>query len=189
VLKRLNVEFDHREIDLRNKPDDFIEKSPTGKVPMITDGDFVLYESQIINDYLVEEYGWSRAYSEKLRLKHQQRVCMKQWDSVVIGPVYESLSQPDALDEQWDDIEPELEFLETIVEKSDQRTDSLFAYHFAPFWARFRWLSDYTSFPSRIDAYDVLNGWLNRILEEEPITATLPDPDEATSRYVENYVD
>jgi hypothetical protein len=113
---------------------------------------------------------------------------MKQWDNVIIGPVYESLSQSEVLGEYWDDMKPELDFLKQVVKRTNKRTDSLFAYHFGPFWARFRWLSDYTSFPERIESIELLNDWLNGILEEEPLTATLPDPEEATKRYVDNYV-
>jgi len=185
----MDVEFELREIDLDDKPDEFVEISPTGKVPMIVEDDFILYESQIINDYFVDLYNWDEAYSENLQLKYRQKVCMKQWDSTVLGPVYNSLGDSEALDEHWDDIRPELHYLSEVVEAVNHETESLFAYHFAPFWARFNWLDEYTTFPDRVREMDQLSSWLDRTLEEPPISETLPDPDWARKQYEESYVE
>ncbi len=165
-----------------------MEKSPTGKVPMIVEDDSILYESQVINDYLVERYSWDNAYASETRLKYQQKVGMKQWDNVILGPVYQSLSNSEQLREHWSDVEPELNFLEDVVRDSGRETDSLFAYHFAPFWARFRWLSEYTSFPDRVETFDLLCDWFDDILREEPISETLPDPDWTREQYEKHYV-
>lgn len=66
--------------------------------------------------------------------------------------------------------------------------NSLFAYHFAPFWARFCWLEEYTSFPDRVRSLDGLADWLDRTLEGSSISKTLPDPDWAREVYEKNYV-
>lgn len=44
------------ECDLSNKPKDLLELNPYGKVPVLVDGDAVVYESAIINEYLEESY-------------------------------------------------------------------------------------------------------------------------------------
>ena len=44
------------ECDLANKPKDLLELNPYGKVPVLVDGDGVIYESAIINEYLEEKY-------------------------------------------------------------------------------------------------------------------------------------
>ncbi len=54
VLREKQVEFDIRYIDLRNKPDWFLDISPLGKVPLLQVGDAVLFESTAINEYLDE---------------------------------------------------------------------------------------------------------------------------------------
>ena len=56
VLKEKQVEFDIRYIDLRNKPQWFLDISPTGKVPVLQVDDQVLFESSAINEYLDEEF-------------------------------------------------------------------------------------------------------------------------------------
>ncbi len=44
------------EVDLKNKPPDLWRLNPYGKVPVLVDGETVVYESAIINEYLEEKY-------------------------------------------------------------------------------------------------------------------------------------
>lgn len=62
MLHEKGVEFDVEHIDLSNKPDWFVELSPTGKVPTLEvtrddGGTVVLFESLVINEYLEETAG------------------------------------------------------------------------------------------------------------------------------------
>ena len=62
MLREKGVEFDVDYVDLKNKPDWFLELSPTAKVPTLevtTDdgGRVVLFESLVINEYLEEAAG------------------------------------------------------------------------------------------------------------------------------------
>jgi len=43
-------------VDLKNKPKDLLELNPYAKVPVLVDGDGVVYESAIVNEYLEERY-------------------------------------------------------------------------------------------------------------------------------------
>jgi len=54
VLQAKKVEYDIEYIDLRNKPDWFLELSPLGKVPILEVDGTVLFESQVIAEYLDE---------------------------------------------------------------------------------------------------------------------------------------
>jgi glutathione S-transferase len=56
VLQEKKLAYEHVEIDLKNKPADFLRISPYGKVPMLLDGDARIYESAVINEYLDEKY-------------------------------------------------------------------------------------------------------------------------------------
>lgn len=59
VLAEKRLPFDTVPIDLRKgeqKKPDFLKLNPYGKVPVLVDGDAVLYESVIINEYLDEKY-------------------------------------------------------------------------------------------------------------------------------------
>ena len=56
TLREKGLAFRHVEVDLRNKPPEFLAVSRYGKVPALIDGDVEVYESAIINEYLDEQY-------------------------------------------------------------------------------------------------------------------------------------
>ncbi len=59
VLAEKHLPYETVPIDLRaqqQKTPDYLKLNPHGKVPVLTDGDTVLYESCIINEYLDEKY-------------------------------------------------------------------------------------------------------------------------------------
>src|SRR5919107_5066763 len=59
VLEEKKLPYETVPVDLRaqaQKTPEFLKLNPNGKVPVITDGDTVLYESCIINEYLDEKY-------------------------------------------------------------------------------------------------------------------------------------
>ncbi len=53
-MRAKNVEFEVTYINLRYKPDWFLEISPHGKVPVLKVGDEILFESNAIAEYLEE---------------------------------------------------------------------------------------------------------------------------------------
>ncbi|MGI2177283.1 glutathione S-transferase family protein [Shewanella frigidimarina] len=60
LLEELGVEWQFHFIDFakgENKRDAFLALNPSGKMPVLTDGDFVLTESAAIMRYLAEKYG------------------------------------------------------------------------------------------------------------------------------------
>lgn len=56
MLRAKGVDFDVTYINLREKPDWFLEISPHGKVPVLKVGDDVLFESNAIAEYLDEVF-------------------------------------------------------------------------------------------------------------------------------------
>ena len=54
VLIEKGIPFSFTEISLDDKPDWFLKLSPYGKVPLLRDGEVVIYESAVINEYLEE---------------------------------------------------------------------------------------------------------------------------------------
>lgn len=56
ALLEKDLPFAFTEISLDDKPDWFVALSPYGKVPLLRDGDVVLYESAVINEYLEEVF-------------------------------------------------------------------------------------------------------------------------------------
>jgi glutathione S-transferase len=59
VLEEKKIPYETVNVDLRageQKTPDYLKINPYGKVPAIADGDTVLYESCVINEYLDEKY-------------------------------------------------------------------------------------------------------------------------------------
>lgn len=55
AMLELNIAYDRTDIDLDDKPDWLAELSPTGKVPiLVVNKDTVLFESNVISEYLME---------------------------------------------------------------------------------------------------------------------------------------
>ncbi|WP_442594784.1 glutathione S-transferase N-terminal domain-containing protein [Parapusillimonas sp. JC17] len=56
VLFEKGMDFEIRDIDLYNKPEDVSVMNPYGQVPILVERDLVLYESNIINEYIDERF-------------------------------------------------------------------------------------------------------------------------------------
>lgn len=54
VLTEKNIKFRRSYIDLADKPEWFVQLSPLGRVPLLQTGEHVLFESQVIAEYLDE---------------------------------------------------------------------------------------------------------------------------------------
>jgi RNA polymerase-associated protein len=50
------MDFEIRDVDLFNKPDEISAMNPYGQVPILVERDLVLYESNIINEYIDERF-------------------------------------------------------------------------------------------------------------------------------------
>jgi glutathione S-transferase len=56
LLSEKRIPYDTVEIDLHDRPTWLYEKNPTGKVPVLEEGGFVLPESRVIMEYLEERH-------------------------------------------------------------------------------------------------------------------------------------
>ena len=87
VLAEKGINFESVEVDLSKPPEDLMELNPYGSVPTLVDRDLVLYDAQVIMEYLDERFPHpplmpvdpvSRAQS-RMTLHRVQR----DWDSLV----------------------------------------------------------------------------------------------------------
>ena len=56
VLFEKGMDFEIRDVDLFNKPEDVAVMNPYGQVPILVERDLILYESNIINEYIDERF-------------------------------------------------------------------------------------------------------------------------------------
>ncbi len=56
VLFEKGMDFEIRDVDLFNKPEDISVMNPYGQVPILVERDLIVYESNIINEYIDERF-------------------------------------------------------------------------------------------------------------------------------------
>ncbi len=102
VLAEKQLPYDIVSVDLRKKEQknpDFLRLNPYGKVPVLTDGDTVLYESCIINEYLEENYPESPLMPKDPALRAKIRILIDYGMNHLNAP-YQTLREELAKDEK-----------------------------------------------------------------------------------------
>jgi glutathione S-transferase len=61
-------------VNLKNKPEDLVRQNPYGKVPVLVDGEGVIYESAILNEYLEEKFPQVRLMPSDPLLRSKARI-------------------------------------------------------------------------------------------------------------------
>ena len=91
VANILSLDYTYRPVKLRdgeNRQDWYLKLNPTGKIPVIDDNGFVLFESNAICKYLLEKNN-SALYPKDLK----QRAIVDQWADFVSMHVSMALSK------------------------------------------------------------------------------------------------
>ena len=92
ALREKNVPFERIVIDLANKPQWFQDISPLGKVPLLKvrrpeGGEAVLFESNVICEYLEETQPGARLHPEDALTRAQHRAWME-FGSAILGDLW-----------------------------------------------------------------------------------------------------
>jgi len=77
VANFLKIDYEYKKVDLRageTRTEEFLRRHPAGKIPVIEDGSFVLFESNAIIRYLADKNN-SEIYPKDLK----QRALVDQW--------------------------------------------------------------------------------------------------------------
>ena len=158
-------------------------------MPLLVDGDFRVYESDIICEYLAESSDWTDAYGPDLQTKTLMKLAMKQWDQVVMQAFYPALREGRMPDEEGHEkISRELANMSQLLVMLAGDTENMMALHVAPFWARMDWLREITPFAELIDVHEELRYWLDRTLVLPAVQSTLPDQEATVQTYRERFV-
>lgn len=96
ALREKGLDYEHTEVDLKNKPAWFEEVSPYSMVPVLKCGDQVLYESVIINEFLDETFPEPALMPADPFLRAQARVWIDYSNTRFIDAIYDLLGAKDA---------------------------------------------------------------------------------------------
>ncbi len=94
VANELGIELDIVDVDLtkgENKTEAFLALNPNGKVPVLVDGDFVLWESRAIDAYLANMRKQGGLYPDDPK----QRAIIDQWSywqAIHLGPAMQRVA-------------------------------------------------------------------------------------------------
>ena len=125
VLEEKKLPFEIVPIDLRKgeqKTPEFLKLNPYGKVPVLTDGDTVLYESCIINEYLEEKYPDPPLMPADLGKRAKARILIDYGLAHLDGP-YQKLRQ-ELMKEPKEQSEPVIEAAKNDLRKLLQRFEN-----------------------------------------------------------------
>ena len=102
VLEEKKIPYETVNVDLSagaQKTPDYLKINPYGKVPAIVDGDTVLYESCIINEYLDEKYSSPRLMPSDAAARAKARILVD-FGLTQMDPVYTKLRMEMTKDEK-----------------------------------------------------------------------------------------
>ncbi len=128
LLEELNVPYEQKELNMKareQKSPWFLKLNPNGKVPVLVDGEFVLWESQAINQYLAEKYKpelLGRTLEDKANISkwiwwstlHVQ----KYFDTILYFVLF-NVGSKDVAIKAGEDVKPFLTILNDHLEKRD----------------------------------------------------------------------
>lgn len=175
VAFELGIDLDIIEVDIRagdNLNDDFLVLNPNAKIPVLQDGDFVIWESRAINSYLASKKPDLGLYPDdpKARATVDQWLY---WQTIHLGPAMQKLSferflkakfgMGDAdqavIDAELKNVDQFLAVLETGLEGKDWIAGDLSVADFAlASTFMYRAQSDIS-----LDALPNVKNWINRL--------------------------
>jgi len=182
ALRAKNVEFEVTYIDLRDKPDWFLEISPHGKVPVLQVDGKPLFESNAIAEYL-DDVAAPRLHPEDPIKRARNRA----WTDFVptfaagLSGIYYTKTE-DGNEKREKVARQRLEKLEEAL-ANERGNDgpffngpriSLVDAAYAPFLQRFlivdQWLAT-----GLLDDYPLVNAWAGALIDSDVVKGSVPD--------------
>lgn len=181
-MRAKEVEFDVTYIDLLNKPDWFLAKSPRGLVPVLEVDDEILFESNAIAEYLDEAVA-PRLHPEDPIARARNRAwtdCISDLSSAVSRGIAYAKTRED-VDQGLADAREALELIEAELAKRGNDGPyfngpnlSLVDCAYAPFLQRFTFVDQYLK-SGLLDDFPLVAAWRDTLLADERVTGAVPD--------------
>jgi glutathione S-transferase len=169
VLHEKGLSLETYEVDLSNKSQEFLDASPTGKVPVVVvDGDSI-YESNVVNQYLDEVMDGPKLMPEDPKRRAYARIWMSFADTDFFPAVFvasvgrERGFSEDRISEAFDKLEAALRKLEERLEGREYLADefSLADVAHAGNFVRLRELEERGE--ASLETYPNVAAWMERL--------------------------
>ncbi|XP_073541300.1 glutathione S-transferase omega-1 [Phyllobates terribilis] len=181
VLIAKGIKHEVVNINLKNKPDWFFEKSPTGLVPSLETSDGkIIYESPIVCDYLDDAFPENKLTPADPYEKAQQKILLEQFSAVTTA-LYKILF---AKKDNQDTSELKTQFFEKYKKLEEALTKrnspyfggesvSMIDYMIWPWFERFI-IFDVLEF---LEKTPLVNAWYELMLQDPAVKETYTEPD------------
>ena len=88
VLFEKGMDFEVRDVDLFNKPEDISTMNPYGQVPILVERELILYESNIINEYIDERFPHPQLMPADPLMRARARLMLFNFEKVLFVHVH-----------------------------------------------------------------------------------------------------
>ena len=165
VLAEKGLEHGTVVVDLDDRPAWIYEKNPLGKVPVLEEGEFVLPESAVINEYLEERYPETALWPSDPAERAAGRLLIHRFDE--LSRPYYALRRGD--EEARAQLDAQLERIDSVLEDQTFLTGSEFGLADAAYlpWI----LRAETMLGVDLDAHPPLADWVARSRERPSVAA------------------
>jgi glutathione S-transferase len=183
MLRAKGVDFDVTYINLRDKPDWFLEISPHSKVPVLKVDDQPLFESNAIAEFLDETFE-PRLHPEDPIKRARNRAWTDFLPTFAWGPGLNNVSycaSREALPEALETARQRISRLEEAIEKErgndgpyfNGETLCLVDAAYAPFFQRFA-ICDAVLETGLLEEFPLVRAWSETLLADETVTGAVP---------------
>jgi glutathione S-transferase len=173
LMTAKGIEHDIEKIDLANKPDWFLERVPTGRVPALFLGSETLFESAVINEFLDETTPEPILPKDPLE-RAKARAWIKQSDDLIFDQFYMlSAKTADSYRSTRTDFEAALSKFEPVADNTTGALTML-EISIAPVFSRIQVLVRLGVKP--LDVPERVSNWGTRILARPEVSGAVgPD--------------
>jgi RNA polymerase-associated protein len=88
VLHEKGMDFQIIDVDLLDKPEDLAILNPYNQVPVLVERDLILYESNIINEYLDERFPYPQLMPVEPAMKARVRLLLHRFEAEIFSHVH-----------------------------------------------------------------------------------------------------
>ncbi|XP_018424573.1 PREDICTED: glutathione S-transferase omega-1-like [Nanorana parkeri] len=181
VLAAKGIKHEVVNINLKNKPDWFFEKSPLGLVPSIETSDGkIIYESPIVCEYLDEAFPEVKLIPSDPYAKAEQKMLLETFTAVT--PVFYKIFIAHEKNEDTTELKSKfLEILKKLEEALIKKNTPYFGGESVSYidYMVWPWFEKFGLFglKSLVDETPNVKAWQDRMLQDPAVTATYTEPE------------
>uniref|UniRef100_A0A0B7B1M6 Glutathione S-transferase omega n=2 Tax=Arion vulgaris TaxID=1028688 RepID=A0A0B7B1M6_9EUPU len=116
ILEHKKIPYETVNVDLKDKPDWFLEKNPLGLVPVLEIDDKIVYESTATSDWLDDVYPGDRLQPSDPYRKAWDRIVTEYYGKLA-GSIYGLLRNPENKEQAVADTLKHYQFFENVLAK------------------------------------------------------------------------